>query len=58
MSKIKHLMKELNLTDEQIELTTKKIEDVCRNYKTKPSRHFAFKMSGNGNGNGNGDGDN
>jgi len=54
MSKIKHLMKELNLTDEQIEVTTKKIEDVCRNYETKPSRHFAFRLVGNGNGNGNG----
>jgi len=54
MSKIKSLMKELNLTEEQIELTTRKIEDVCRNYETKPSRHFAFRMVGNGNGNGNG----
>ena len=51
MSRIKYLMRELNLKDDLIESTLNKIENVCRNYE-KPSRHLSFKMTGNGNGNG------
>ena len=55
MSKIRSLMKDLNLQDNLIETTLNKIENVCRNYEENPSRHFAYRMIGNGNGNGDGD---